>query len=757
MTAQCWTPIAVELRGYGGVGAEPLSVPLDRPLIVLTGPNGSGKSTIVSAIEWALFGTLTLGRDFEVADLKGAGKGPHLVYLNRGCDVAEVVVQFERDGSRLVWRRIRNRATPHREKDVVECTVDGRAVEARPAAVFGVTSELYCRALAPRQANLVSLLSLESKERNAALDLLFGIEELNLLAEGLSKAKADHPRSLKALAARLAEAEAGLSDEIARRFDQRAAARDDAIAAGIEKAQLSLEGGRALAASLAHELGLPAPAEGAGVSELRTLHAQLVKAADAAWSRPEPQVRWERLTALQDTLKRGAPAWWRQAVAARENAQQDLKTLRTRLGTETDLEARVRDATKMAERAAQELSAANERAAILTGARGWLQHQHGSGRELACPVCEQPVIATELAGLVEATLNELRESDGTTASLAAKEAEARAALKAASTDKAQLDRAIEELSDREQDVASQRSKLLEAVRQADEVWRGAQSRDVEHGTIDQLQQLRDGATDADEPLLDRLLGDLASACAEALARTNDDLRQAGSLAGQRRDRVIALGRLLDFLHAAERLDTLDVDVSEVELAEARDRLASAHRAGDILSKVTAAAGEIAQAEATVRTAAVAAKLNTWFANVSVHDRLKGAGIEVQTNRAGGRLRNSYQLRATDTQAAWQAAPGPMLSGAYQMLLAVAALCALADTSARRLGLLVLDEPTLSLDPELTERLGSTLAASVPPVRTVVATADPAFTRAIEERGGERVRVIRLAPWTGAAGTRVADG
>jgi hypothetical protein len=81
---------------------------------------------------------------------------------------------------------------------------------------------------------------------------------------------------LKALAARLDQAEAGLREEITRRFDQRAAARDDALAAGIEKAQLSLEGGRALAASLAHELALPPPDEGTGLSELRRLHAQLV-------------------------------------------------------------------------------------------------------------------------------------------------------------------------------------------------------------------------------------------------------------------------------------------------------------------------------------------------------------------------------------------------------------------------------------------------------------------------------------------------
>jgi DNA repair exonuclease SbcCD ATPase subunit len=128
---------------------------------------------------------------------------------------------------------------------------------------------------------------------------------------------------------------------------------------------------------------------------------------------------------------------------------------------------------------------------------------------------------------------------------------------------------------------------------------------------------------------------------------------------------------------------------------------------------------------------------------------------VQTTRAGGRLRNSYRLRAVDPGGSWQAAPGPMLSGAYQTLLAVAALCALPEAAGRRLDLLALDEPTLNLDPELTERLGRTLAALVPAAQTIVATADPALARAIQKSSEGRVRVVELDRWTEAAGIQLA--
>jgi hypothetical protein len=45
--------------------------------------------------------------------------------------------------------------------------------------------------------------------------------------------------------------------------------------------------------------------------------------------------------------------------------------------------------------------------------------------------------------------------------------------------------------------------------------------------------------------------------------------------------------------------------------------------------------------------------------------------------------------------------------------------------------------------------------AVPAARTVVATADPALARAIQENAGERVLVVELGPWTEAAGIRVA--
>jgi chromosome segregation ATPase len=44
----------LEIAAFRGA-RDRLSVPLDKPLVVIYGPNGAGKSTLTTAIEWALF------------------------------------------------------------------------------------------------------------------------------------------------------------------------------------------------------------------------------------------------------------------------------------------------------------------------------------------------------------------------------------------------------------------------------------------------------------------------------------------------------------------------------------------------------------------------------------------------------------------------------------------------------------------------------------------------------------------------------
>jgi len=225
-------------------------------------------------------------------------------------------------------------------------------------------------------------------------------------------------------------------------------------------------------------------------------------------------------------------------------------------------------------------------------------------------------------------------------------------------------------------------------------------------------------------------------------------------------RVKALGlkALVFFLEAADDVARLDAVVGGPELAAAHAGVQSVQSSSETLSVVNEAAEVVSAAEARDRLEALAPRLSVWFERLSAHDALRGAGIAVKTGRAGGVSRNKYQIRATGPRG-WQVAAGPMLSGGYQTALAVAALCALGDDEASRtsLGLLALDEPTHSLDAEMAARMGRALGTSARLPRLVLTTTDESFADAVADgAGAARVRLLRFAPWTASAGTRLLE-
>ena len=64
-----WVLNQIEIKSFLGVGPSGITIDLDHPVIILQGLCGSGKSTIVSAIEWALFGSIEQVPDYNITVL----------------------------------------------------------------------------------------------------------------------------------------------------------------------------------------------------------------------------------------------------------------------------------------------------------------------------------------------------------------------------------------------------------------------------------------------------------------------------------------------------------------------------------------------------------------------------------------------------------------------------------------------------------------------------------------------------------------
>ena len=95
-----------------------------------------------------------------------------------------------------------------------------------------------------------------------------------------------------------------------------------------------------------------------------------------------------------------------------------------------------------------------------------------------------------------------------------------------------------------------------------------------------------------------------------------------------------------------------------------------------------------------------------------------------------------------------------------MVLAVSALCAIQELSSlnHNLGLFILEEPTESLDPVLSNSMAQHMGLHVSSPQTIITTNQPSFAKSVESSAGvARVEVINLNNWTQDTGTTLEKG
>lgn len=751
-----WTLMQIEIKSFLGVGPRGIRFDLDRPVIVLYGPSGSGKSTIVSAIEWALFGRIGTASSYSVTGV-GDNALTYRSVIHTGSSDAQVTLRFHMLDRTLVWTRSRNSGTPRPDSDDVTCLVDGIKTEADAESVFGLTNVMYSRGIAPPQTTLRNLVHSELKDRNEALDHLFGLETLNRVSVGFSQGRGDIAKVLKELGERFERLSDRLRDPIRSRFDKRTEARQAAITAGTLRDDLNYETAlssvRQISASLS---GGAAETDRPSLDELQENIAKLQIKADNTWTNAGPQEKLKRLTRLRQTVP-DTRTNWQNAVNAVRTTSQKLGELVKETG---DLEAATLNASKsvkVLEVAESILADADKKAAVLDRAKTWLaDHHHDS--DLACPVCQRGIGTGDLASAIETSLQMLTGSDGAIRQAKEKVTEARSGMELAENTVARLAAVTTEVKRLGAAVLKSRKAVLSYVVEFADEWSVVHQLGERESTIHKLlQSARELSSESssDDDELDRLLRDLISEVEKALEETTEELRGAADQVEKTRIHIISTQRLLEFLVADQSLSLMKEMLLDQRLEAASASITAAKRIEAVVRKLAEAAGNLSEIEAREITTSISKPLNKWFGWISGHDLLKGAMVTAGKGSKGGIVRNTYQIRATDVSRLNPVPAGYNLSGGYEMVLAVSALCAIREQMAlsHSLGLFVLDEPTESMDPELEEAMSRTLGLHAPGHPTIITTNRPDFASGIQTNAGlARAKVLNLRQWTVIDGT-----
>jgi DNA repair exonuclease SbcCD ATPase subunit len=755
---------SIQARGFCGIGAEPLLLELDRPLTLLVGPNGAGKTTLLTAVEWALFGDCDHAGTYKIHEY-GRGQEKQRAYINKNCDAAAVRLTFSDGSNTVIWSRRRNRSNPNH--DEVTCSLNGNAENPDPQALFGLTPEMYARVVSLNQLAVQRLVAFEDSERNKALDLLFGLERLNVLSEGVSRARRTLGTKLSGFEGRIRHLHDHVRSQVKVRFDRRRDARSRALRTQVPREGLNLAWALSTARRTAEPLKLPHPSDGAGIRELAAFAAEAFHALqDYRHSLPNDAVL-HRLNSVRDKVSQARGDWQRRldyydgrdkALAKFEKQYGDGETLAQ---SAKEVQQRVREAR-------DRLSQAQAHAAVLSQARTWFERcAHAPDQETGCPVCARPIAALELGKAIDAALTWYEDSDAGLQKLMAD-------VQAAETQRGQAEKRVGEhrdlvraLNEARDGVKASQATLVREITALPGSWTGSPTHEEQpvqneiRALLAMIKTLESDRAWSGETFaeLDQGLRTLLQTINEAAELVRDQANREAERLKELREGITQVEELCRFLQADAELAELDDLVRAEELRAALNCLAELSHSRAVVDTVYTALDSVVGIMAEERVARIEPALVGWFERLSAHARLKSAQIRVQTSRAGGSLRCTYRVRAASADGDWVAPPGPMLSGGYQNLLAIAAVCALADpqVSSHRLELLLLDEPTQSLDPDHARRLAEALGGLTLPVHMVITTTNPAFAaQLVQTAGPARVRRLKLQTWQADTGTQFGE-
>lgn len=721
-----WRLETVTIRGFRGVRSR-IDLAFDPTSTIIVAPNGTGKTSIVAAVEWCLFGLLP----FQATDGVMRDEIVNALDPGRTADVSMVLS----DGSRHI--RIRRTKTLGERGSSVTVSDDGGDVsegdqaEDRIFRLFGITSESFVRAVYLHQESIRGLLLDDPKDRNDALDRLFGVDKLRDFLGGLTT------KTIKDRAAEIESGKRKALDRIAGQLSEidseRARALNEARRAGLAEEDLSPVAGARLATEAAKQLAAVAKSVG--------IERELGNAAPDIQSLE--QFSKEMARCLRDVRK----------AASELGAASDIATQLVSMRTALDVIGQAEIARKRAEEAFQVSLQTRGSEEALTDELERLQLTQNDLTQISAGLATQQQI------LADALLYLDSQPDATDCPVCGQTVDAR-----------QLRSQIEsqlatEVKNRLLDVANQRRTTEQLIREKrshlSEVTDLGQRRDaaIQH-EHDAVMSVRHRIDLADEPpaqiaeiiskrcevLEARLVG-----ASEEGRRREEALQDIDALHDRVKATVRYLAAVRELNDASANRGELTQENSETDLQ--LDKLAT------LLSSVEAigrAVTDVASTRARDALTAARSSISDYYQRLCGHPYFDDLQVEVTGQHVRGQERNNYRVKTVSTSDAFSSLASTRLSTAQMNCVALSIYLALATRLDHELGFLILDDPSQSLDTAHKTALASLLVDLGTSVQLVVATEDQEMGDLMRRILGNGVGVIKTLKWAPTTGTVVED-
>jgi len=698
----------IEITGFRGFSV-PQIISLGNPLTVLYGENRNGKSSIINAIEWCLFGS-------EVAAIKYGDIRERDAWEVKNLKSSTCLVHCEfqtRDGKTLKVKRIYK--SP-KTSDLFYEMGPGNASsdEKQLHALLKISPSDFISSVHLHPEVIRSLIIAKPRDRREAIDRLLGLSDLRDMVDALAS---ENPRGRVAeLDQELTILDAKLTTALEEKQKLIDSESTDLKSKGVKQEELTANGACMYASSIQGNLeqfartyhlrapAIVAPTDFAGVQQFRTQLPQAIQKLRSEHPALADQGKYRIRKSTLEGLKNSYAAQQRNVT----NAQVALESYPDKRTTE-QLNQELSTVETDIERIEVEMQDIAKNARVLDNALAFFQDRAVS-EALACPLCG------ETTRTVEEWRSHIQEE------IKAKNLTPLQERKQALVNsKASLTKAKNDIAALQRKASDEGGKLAQCTA---EVQKAIERPIVQND--DPVAILNIEIEAVDHALL-ALQGQV-----EAINTSLDGFQQALSDL----DRFQRIGRAQQEMASIEAIGEND---SYKELKRVRSE---AEQYAEDVELLIDGLKNVAKAEAGQRLTAVQDSISHTFTKLT--NRPDYPGLKVSAAGDG------YAIELTNAAAAVKAVP--ILNHADLNCAALSIFLALAGATqiSHQLGIVVLDDPSQSLDSTCKKNLCTVLTGLCDSRQIIVATADKEFTA--ELRGIPKNKVsYTVKDWTPTAG------
>jgi len=713
---QKFTLETLEIEGFRGFN-EKKSFQFNKPIVFLFGNNGLGKSSTLGAIEWCLFGDFvsvqcleTRTKDELINDINPKGIARVKLILKKDEDVYELIREKEKGTRRtkFVLKSLEGEFTENEAQE--KCN-----------KLLGTTLDDFHRTVFLHQESVRGLLTEETVVRDEAMDRLFGLDKIRNIIDNIPIRKIkEQINSLRNEKEKIEEKIKGAIENCELTLKKR---EKDAKEEGLSRNELNFNFATQLSKSLIsditklakqHKISLPEVTSPKELSEIKPLLTKS-KSTLSECKKMIPEIsemdqlidQKSDLSDLHGQCKRNATDTSKWKIT--------LKGIERKYGNETKIKVNIKKAEKKVKDLDVKRKEISINARLLQDAIEYLEMTISD----MCPVCGADIKRDKLISKLKKHVKETQRREMLKIDTEVKKAksmkdllerklsewgEASENLKGALKERDSLvEKVAERLEEKPRaDVLKQLSKrILELNRKIKKLERRHKKREAQfrkaERKIDQLKALQDVLT------------------------TKKDLEEIKQI----------------YSPEEEKKETLESEINELSSLE-----------GD-LNKIMRAAVKVQTSLATDIINKSSSNITGFYKKLTDHPYYTNLKIGVESKESRGYIKNSYSIKAFNPKEKKETLAVTRLSVGQMNCAALAIHLALSKILSHKLGFLIMDDPSQSLDTEHKIALVKLLKSIVPYNQVIISTHEVEFRDFLKSqlRSGEGRYVYEFINWS----------